>query len=94
MRVDSHVYTGYRIPPNYDSMIGKLIVHAPTREEAIARCHRALDEFIIEGIDTTIPFEAFLLETKEFMEGRYDTGFIERLMKGGAFEQKKPKAES
>ena len=94
VRVDSHVYTGYRIPPNYDSMIGKLIVHAPTREEAIARCHRALDEFIIEGIDTTIPFEAFLLETKEFMEGRYDTGFIERLMKGGAFEQKKPKAES
>ncbi len=93
VRVDSHVYSGYRIPPNYDSMIGKLIVHASTREEAIARCRRALEEYIIEGIETTIPFELFLLETKEFVEGHYDTGVIDRLMKGGAFEQQKPLTE-
>lgn len=87
VRVDSHVYSGYRIPPNYDSMIAKLIVHAPTREEAIARCRRALEEYIIEGIETTIPFELFLLDTKDFVEGNYDTGVIDRLMKSDAFVQ-------
>ena len=85
MRIDSHVYNGYRIPPHYDSMIGKLIVHGDTREEAIARCRRALSEFMIEGICTTIPFDQFLLDTREFIEGRYDTGFIERVIKGGHF---------
>ena len=68
-------------------MIAKLIVHAPTREEAIARCRRALEEYIIEGIETTIPFELFLLETKDFVEGNYDTGVIDRLMKSDAFVQ-------
>ncbi|OQA83700.1 MAG: Biotin carboxylase [Lentisphaerae bacterium ADurb.Bin242] len=85
VRIDSHVYNGYRIPPHYDSMIGKLIVHGDTREEAIARCRRALSEFMIEGISTTIPFDQFLLDTREFIEGRYDTGFIERVIKGGHF---------
>lgn len=93
VRVDSHIYNGYRIPPHYDSMIGKLIVHAETREKAIARCRRALDEYIIEGIKTSIPFEQFLLETKEFIEGNYDTGLIERLVKGGHFEQASKKAK-
>lgn len=90
IRIDSHVYSGYRIPPYYDSMISKLIVHAPTREEAIKRCKRALDEYIIEGIPTNIPFEQFLLETKEFIAGEYDTGLIERFVKGGYFEQNRP----
>ncbi len=87
VRVDSHVYSGYRIPSYYDSMIGKLIVHAPTRAEAIERCRMALDQFVIRGIPTSIPFEKFLVETREFDEGKYDTGLIERLVKGGYFEQ-------
>ncbi len=91
VRVDSHVYSGYRIPPHYDSMIGKLIVHAPTRQEALARCRRALDEYLIEGVQTTIPFEQFILDTKDFREGNYDTGFIERLVKDGVFEKKTQK---
>ncbi len=89
VRVDSHAYCGYRIPPHYDSMIGKLIVYAPTRKEALAKCRRALEEYLIEGVKTTIPFEQFILDTKEFRQGNYDTGFIERIMKGGFFEQKK-----
>ncbi len=91
VRVDSHVYSGYRIPSHYDSMIGKLIVHAPTRQEAIARCKTALEGFLIHGIKTSIPFEYFLLDTQEFKEGKYDTGYIERAMKGGAFERSKKK---
>ncbi len=90
VRVDSHVYNGYRIPPYYDSMIGKLIVHGANRKEALARCRRALEEYMIEGIQTSIPFEQFLLDTKEFIEGNYNTGLIERLVKGGFFEQQKP----
>ena len=91
VRVDSHVYSGYRIPPHYDSMIGKLIAYAPTRQEALARCRRALDEYLIEGVQTTIPFEQFILDTKDFREGNYDTGFIERLVKDGVFEKKTQK---
>ena len=89
VRVDSHVYSGYRIPSLYDSMIGKLIVHAPTREEAIARSIVALDQFMISGVKTSIPFQRFLLKTREFTEGQYDTGFIERVMKGGVFDSDK-----
>lgn len=89
VRVDSHVYSGYRIPSLYDSMIGKLIVHAPTREEAIARAIVALDQFMISGVKTSIPFQRFLLKTREFTEGQYDTGFIERVMKGGVFDSDK-----
>ncbi|ANB62027.1 acetyl-CoA carboxylase biotin carboxylase subunit [Anoxybacteroides amylolyticum] len=77
VRVDSAAYPGYMIPPYYDSMIAKLIVHAPTREEAIARMKRALSEFIIEGIHTTIPFHLKLLEHEKFVQGDFNTKFLE-----------------
>jgi acetyl-CoA carboxylase biotin carboxylase subunit len=77
VRVDSAAYPGYSIPPYYDSMIAKLIVHAPTREEAIARMKRALSEFVIEGIHTTIPFHLKLLEHEKFVEGNFNTKFLE-----------------
>lgn len=78
VRVDSHIYQEYVIPPYYDSMIAKLIVHAKTREEAIARMLRALEEFVIEGVHTTIPFHIKLLNSPEFRSGiDYDTKFID-----------------
>ncbi len=77
VRVDSAAYSGYTIPPYYDSMIAKLIVHAPTREEAIARMKRALSEFVIEGVHTTIPFHLKLLEHEKFVEGNFNTKFLE-----------------
>jgi acetyl-CoA carboxylase, biotin carboxylase subunit len=77
VRVDSAAYPGYMIPPYYDSMIAKLIVHAPTREEAIARMKRALNEFVIEGIHTTIPFHIKLFEHEKFVEGDFNTKFLE-----------------
>ena len=79
VRVDTHAYTGYTIPPYYDSMIAKLIVKGSTREQALARCRRALDEFVVEGIATTIPFAQQILGNKDFIAGHYDTGFIERM---------------
>ena len=77
VRVDSHVYAGYTIPPNYDSMIAKLIAVAQTREEAIFKMSRALDEFVIEGIFTTIPFHVQLMQDPEFVKGNYTTKFLE-----------------
>ncbi|NNU84440.1 acetyl-CoA carboxylase biotin carboxylase subunit [Geobacillus sp. BMUD] len=77
VRVDSAAYPGYTIPPYYDSMIAKLIVHAPTREEAIARMKRALSEFVIEGIHTTIPFHIKLMEHEKFQSGEFNTKFLE-----------------
>ncbi|MCK7606847.1 acetyl-CoA carboxylase biotin carboxylase subunit [Geobacillus stearothermophilus] len=77
VRVDSAAYPGYTIPPYYDSMIAKLIVHAPTREEAIARMRRALSEFVIEGIHTTIPFHIKLMEHEKFQSGEFNTKFLE-----------------
>lgn len=77
VRVDSHVYTGYTISPYYDSMIAKLITVAQTREEAIKKMKRALEEFIIEGIETTIPFHKKLMKDKKFIEGNYTTKFME-----------------
>ncbi|RAK22332.1 acetyl-CoA carboxylase biotin carboxylase subunit [Anoxybacillus vitaminiphilus] len=77
VRVDSAAYPGYMIPPYYDSMIAKLIVHASTREEAIARMKRALSEFVIEGIHTTIPFHIKLFEHEKFVEGNFNTKFLE-----------------
>lgn len=77
VRVDSHAYAGYVIPPYYDSMIGKLIVTARTRQEVIAKMQRALDEFIVEGIKTTIPFHRKLMESEIFRSGVYSTKFIE-----------------
>ncbi|WP_028987007.1 acetyl-CoA carboxylase biotin carboxylase subunit [Thermicanus aegyptius] len=80
VRVDSAVYSGYRIPPYYDSMIAKLIVWAPTREEAIERMKRALQEMIIsgKGVHTTIPFHLRLLEHEKFRAGQFDTRFLEK----------------
>jgi len=77
VRVDSHVYAGYLIPPNYDSMIAKLIAVARTREEAIATMQRALDEYVIEGIKTTIPFHKQLLKNEQFVKGEYTTKFMD-----------------
>jgi acetyl-CoA carboxylase biotin carboxylase subunit len=78
VRFDSHVVPGYRIPPNYDSLIGKLLVHQPTRAEAIACMRRALAEFVVEGVKTTIPLHREILHHSAFVEGRVDTTFIER----------------
>jgi acetyl-CoA carboxylase biotin carboxylase subunit len=78
VRVDSHCYAGYRISPNYDSMIAKLLVHRPTRREAIATMLRALDEFVIEGVKTTIPLHRLILSHTDFTTGEHDTGFVER----------------
>ena len=77
VRLDTHVYSGYSIPPNYDSMIAKLITTAQTREEAINKMKRALDEFIIEGIKTTIPFHRQLMNNPLYIEGKYTTKFME-----------------
>lgn len=77
VRVDTHCYAGYSIPPNYDSMIAKIIVTAQTREEAIAKMKRALGEFYIEGIKTTIPFHLQLMDNPDFIAGNYTTKFME-----------------
>ncbi|MFL1894580.1 acetyl-CoA carboxylase biotin carboxylase subunit [Aquimarina sp. 2-A2] len=84
VRVDTHVYSGYTIPPNYDSMIAKLITTAQTREEAINKMKRALDEFIIEGIKTTVPFHRQLMDHPDYVAGNYTTKFMED------FEMKEP----
>jgi len=77
VRVDSHAYQGYMIPPYYDSMIGKLIVRGQTREEALDRMQQALDEFVIEGVHTTIPFHRKVMKHPKFREGDFDTHFLE-----------------
>jgi acetyl-CoA carboxylase, biotin carboxylase subunit len=77
IRVDTHIYAGYTIPPFYDSMIAKLIAVARTREEAISKMKRALEEFVVEGIETTIPFHIKLMGDKRFFEGNYTTKFME-----------------
>ena len=77
VRVDSHVYAGYVIPPYYDSMIGKLITVAQTREEAINTMYRALSEYVIEGVHTTIPFHLQLMQNEEFISGNFTTKFLE-----------------
>ena len=77
VRVDSHAYTGYVIPTHYDSMIGKLIVHAKNRKRAINRMQRALEETIIEGPKTTIPYHQKIMQNDDFISGKFDTGFLE-----------------
>ena len=77
VRLDTHVYSGYVIPPNYDSMIAKLITTAQTREEAIAKMRRALDEFVVEGVKTTIPFHLQLMDDPDYLAGNYTTKFME-----------------
>lgn len=77
VRLDTHVYSGYSIPSNYDSMIAKLITRARTREEAISKMKRALDEFVIEGVQTTIPFHRQLMDHPDYVAGNYTTKFME-----------------
>ena len=77
VRLDTHVYSGYSIPPNYDSMIAKLITTAQTREEAISKMRRALDEFVIEGVKTTIPFHRQLMDDPHYIAGDYTTAFMD-----------------
>jgi acetyl-CoA carboxylase, biotin carboxylase subunit len=79
VRVDTHVYSGYTVPPYYDSMIAKVICRARTREECINKMRRALDEFIAEGIKTTIPFHQMLLRNEDFLSGNFTTKFIDNL---------------
>ena len=78
IRVDTAVYQGYEIPPYYDSMIGKLIVHGKNREEAIAKMTWALSEFIVDGVATNVDFQLKLIRRPEFLEGNYDNGFLNR----------------
>ncbi|ROR27163.1 acetyl-CoA carboxylase biotin carboxylase subunit [Mobilisporobacter senegalensis] len=89
IRVDSALYSGYKIPPYYDSMVAKLIVHDATRELAIHKMKSALGEFIVEGIDTNIDFQYELIRNEDFKNGNVDTGFIERLMKNKSTESEK-----
>jgi acetyl-CoA carboxylase biotin carboxylase subunit len=79
IRTDSHAYQGYTIPSNYDSLVAKLIATAPTRKEAIAKMYRALDEFIIEGIKTTIPFHKKMMMNKDFISGNIDTKYLDKV---------------
>ena len=78
VRVDTHCYSGYVVPPHYDSMLAKLIVHAPTRGKAIDRMLRALDEFVIEGVASTIPVLKRILKHPQFVSGDFDTSFLEK----------------
>jgi acetyl-CoA carboxylase biotin carboxylase subunit len=86
VRLDTHVYTGYRVPPYYDSLLAKLIVSGSSRAEAILRARHVLDQFIIEGVPTTLPFLRRIVEDEHFIRGDVDTGFVARLMgqEGGA----------
>lgn len=90
IRVDSHVYSGYSIPPFYDSMVAKLIVHGKDRTEALAKAQCALHEYIVEGVHTTIDFASYLLRRPEVIRGDYNTGYIEKVMEQGlpSFEKK------
>jgi acetyl-CoA carboxylase biotin carboxylase subunit len=77
IRIDTAAYGGYRIPPTYDSMIAKLIAYGKTREHAIRKMRRALDEFVVEGVKTTIPFHQQLMRDDRFQEGNFDTRFLD-----------------
>ncbi len=78
VRIDTHAYAGYRVPPFYDSLLGKLIVHGATREEAMARMRHSLSSFVVEGVHTTIPFLMEVLDSAGFISGDVDTKFLER----------------
>ena len=93
VRIDSHAYTGYSVPPYYDSLIGKIITVGSTRESAIDRMRRALDEYYVTGIKTTVPFHAAIMRSGEFRDGNYDTGFVERMMSSEKFQLVRPPAK-
>ncbi len=80
VRVDAAVYQGYKIPPFYDSLIGKLIVHGRTRNEAIMRLRRALDEFVVDGVKTTLPLFQRLIEEPDIISGNYDIHWLEKYL--------------
>ncbi len=80
VRMDTHAFSGYFIPPYYDSLIGKLIVWGHDRNEALGVCNRALDEIVVKGVKTTIPFQKRIIAHKNFVEGKYDTGFVESVL--------------
>ncbi|MFZ1079473.1 MAG: acetyl-CoA carboxylase biotin carboxylase subunit, partial [Methylovirgula sp.] len=86
VRVDSAAYAGYIIPPYYDSLVGKLIVHGRTRNEALLRLRRALDEFIVDGIDTTLPLFRTLIRNPDIQNGVYDIHWLEKFLAGGGME--------
>ena len=86
VRLDTHACAGYRVPPNYDSLVAKLLIHQSTREEAIKAMRRALDEFVVEGIKTTVPIHQKIFNTAAFVDGQVDTTFIERVFYGQASE--------
>jgi acetyl-CoA carboxylase biotin carboxylase subunit len=79
VRLDSHVYAGYRVPPYYDSLLAKVIAHGATRDEALARMRNALSMFMLEGVHTTIPFQIQVLDHPDFIAGEVDTKFLERM---------------
>ena len=83
IRIDSHAYAGYPIPPNYDSMIAKVIASASSREACIQRMSRALGEYMITGIKTTIPFQQAIMRNSDFRKGKYHTGFVEQMLRDG-----------
>ncbi|MFQ3594162.1 MAG: acetyl-CoA carboxylase biotin carboxylase subunit, partial [Gemmataceae bacterium] len=78
----THAYAGYRVPPNYDSLVAKLLAHGPNREQAIAIMRRALREFRVEGVHTTIPLHQSIMNNPTFIAGEMDTTFLEREMMG------------
>jgi acetyl-CoA carboxylase, biotin carboxylase subunit len=88
VRVDSAVYQGYTIPPHYDSLMGKLIVHGRTRTECLMRLRRALDEFVVDGIDTTLPLFRTLVRTKDILDGAYDIHWLEAFLADGGMDGK------
>jgi len=83
VRIDSHAYAGYPIPPHYDSMIAKVIAIASSREACIRRMSRALSEYMITGVKTTIPFQQAIMRNSDFRRGKYHTGFVEQLLREG-----------
>jgi acetyl-CoA carboxylase biotin carboxylase subunit len=87
VRVDSAVYQGYRIPPHYDSLVGKLIVHGRTRNECLMRLRRSLDEFVVDGIDTTLPLFRILVRNPDIQNGSYDIHWLETFLKTGGIEE-------
>ena len=80
MRVDSALYSGYRVPPHYDSLVAKLIVHGNTRNECLMRLRRALEEYVIGGIDTTIPLHRRIIADRDFLNGDYDIRWLEKFV--------------
>ena len=86
VRIDSAAYQGYSIPPYYDSLVGKLIVHGKTRSECLMRLRRCLDEFVVDGIDTTLPLFRTLVRTKDIVNGEYHIHWLEHFLADGGME--------